>query len=211
MDSLDNELKQKIQPIINQAMQKFLGVTISEMVDDLSTKLQQPLFGIIINFDLDYKASKKDFKKKYIERLLILNYGNISEVAKIIDVDRRTIHRIIEELGIDIERIRKELLKPSYLKEESMRSAITETITQFKDIIHPVKLEKMYQNVPELTKNILQDIPQKDLSLKEAEIEFEKIYLKKKLEEFNGNVVKCAKAIGLRYETLLRKKKELGL
>jgi DNA-binding NtrC family response regulator len=48
-------------------------------------------------------------------------------------------------------------------------------------------------------------------TLKDAEEEFEKRFIVKALEENNFNVSKTSRKIGLRYETLHRKMKALGL
>ena len=49
------------------------------------------------------------------------------------------------------------------------------------------------------------------MTLKEAEQEFEKQYLSKALKEAKGSITKTAKKIGLRYETIIRKMKKLGM
>ena len=47
--------------------------------------------------------------------------------------------------------------------------------------------------------------------MKDAEREFEKKYLKAALQENDNNISKTARKIGLRFETLHRKLKSLGL
>ncbi len=69
----------------------------------------------------------------------------------------------------------------------------------------------MYKNVGELSEDIIEELPINQLSMKEAEEEFEKAFLKKALEESRGSVTKASKKIGLRYETLHRKAKKLGI
>ena len=69
----------------------------------------------------------------------------------------------------------------------------------------------MYKNVDSVSKDILDELPEKTVTLKQAEELFEKEYLSKALALNDGNVTKTAKKIGLRYETLLRKLKSLGL
>jgi len=69
----------------------------------------------------------------------------------------------------------------------------------------------MYNEIPELSKDIIKELPDQPLSLKEAEHEFEKLFLTKALQEHDGNQTETARAIGLRYETLHRKLKSLRL
>ena len=57
----------------------------------------------------------------------------------------------------------------------------------------------------------MDEIPIQEMSLKKAEYEFELAYFKKLLSEHDGNLSHMAKKIELRYETLLRKLKSLGL
>ena len=59
--------------------------------------------------------------------------------------------------------------------------------------------------------DIIKELPEGKLSLKEAEKDFDIKYLKQKLKENDNNIVRTSKAIGLRYESLHRKAKALGL
>ena len=72
-------------------------------------------------------------------------------------------------------------------------------------------MEKMYDATPRISKDIVEELPDMEMSLKKAEEEFEKEYLKVKLEENDNDIVKTAAKIKLRYETLLRKVKKLDL
>jgi len=69
----------------------------------------------------------------------------------------------------------------------------------------------MYQNIGEVTKELLIELPEEQLPLDKAEDEFERKYLTKALEENAWNITHTAEKIGLRYETLHRKIKELGI
>jgi len=206
---LEKVLKEKIEPIIDGAFQKFLGVTIKEISNDISDKLKKsPLLDFKINTDIPFKTAKKLFKKEYIKKILENSYGNISTVAKLTDTDRRSIHRLVKEFKIDINKIRKDMLKPAYLKQEAVKSIIDSTVKGYKDIIKSKKLEEVYKGSFDLSKDIIKELPTEILSLKKAEEEFEKQYLKKAIERFKTHT-KAAKAIGLRYETLIRKLNKL--
>jgi DNA-binding NtrC family response regulator len=151
------------------------------------------------------------FKKSYVSKLLQTHLGNISKVADILGVDRRSIHRLIKSLKINVDKIRDNLLSEQYAREEEVKDIIEETLGDYKGIISPEKLRKMYAGVPEISKDIIKELPKSPLSLKEAEEEFEKRFIVKALKENKFNISKTARKIGLRYETLHRKMKVLGL
>lgn len=210
-EDLEKVMKAKVKPIIDDAMQKFIGARIVELETDLSDRLANPLLEMEIDTSVGFKRAKEMFKKSYLVKLLQTHLGNITKVAEISGIDRRSIHRIIRELKIDVEKIRKNLLSEEYAREEEVKDIIETTLGEYKGIITPKKLKRMYGGVPELSKGILKELPKSPLTLKEAEEEFEKRYIIKALKENKFNISKTAKKIGLRYETLHRKMKALGL
>jgi len=210
--TLEKVMKEKINPMIEESLHKFLGVTINELNKDLSDKIEtNPLISFDINTALSFKTAKKLFKKQYLQNLIRNHYGNISDVAKVANIDRRSVHRAVQELKIDIDKVRKELLRPDYYKKEAIDEIFKATLDHYKGIIHPEKLEKVYREVPSLTKNIIKELPAMEMSLKEAEGEFERQYLKKALDENNWNISKTARKIKIRFETLHRKIKKLDI
>lgn len=48
------------------------------------------------------------FRKALIEGLLMENNGNLSEVARILEMDRSNVYRIAKGYGIDLNKYRKE-------------------------------------------------------------------------------------------------------
>ncbi len=201
-----------VEHIVSDAMRKALGVRISEISKDISGKLKKsPLLDFTINTKIKFKLAKKRFKQEYLRKLLRTSYGNISMVAKRAGVDRRSIHRIVKDAGIDVHKIREEMIKPYEVKQKAVGNIIEDVLEHYRTVIHPSKIEEVYKNVNNVSKDILDEIPDRQLSLKEAEEEFEKSYLSKALDENDGNATRTAKKIGLRYETLLRKLKSLGL
>ena len=209
---IDGKKKKYIDPIVTSAVQKVLGVNITELNRDISEKLNKSsLIGINIDTSKSFKDAKKYFKKKYLDRLLQINLGNISEAAKIAHVDRRSIHRLVKDEKVDVYKIRRELKKAYTIKQEEINTIIGDVLDNYKTIIHPIKMDQMYAHVPELSKDILDELPEEPKTLKEAEEEFEKEYLTKALKENNGNVSQTAKKIEIRYETLHRKMKKIGL
>ncbi|MBT3406473.1 hypothetical protein HN419_04865 [Candidatus Woesearchaeota archaeon] len=208
---LEREVR-NTEKIVSEAMHRIAGVTIAELNKDITAKLEKnPLFDFKINTNIPFKTSKKLFKKEYLRRLLQTNLGNISLAAKVADIDRRSIHRLINETGIEVGRIREEMIRPYEIKREAVNHMIENALDQYRTIIHPDKLKEMYRGVSEVSEDILEDLPVNQLTMKEAEEEFEKAYLRKALEDARGSVTKAARKIGLRYETLHRKAKKLGI
>ncbi|MFC1801545.1 helix-turn-helix domain-containing protein [Nanoarchaeota archaeon] len=210
-EDLEKALKEKIEPYLEETMQKFLGIKVDELEKDITDKIERKLIGYIIHTELSFKLAKNLFKKEFIKRLIQTHQGNVSEVAKLIGLDRRSIHRDIKKLDIDIRKLREKMYRVGYFKKEAMDSAIRKTLDTYKSILHPGKLKKFYEEVPLISENIVRFLPKKILSWKEAEEEFEKLYLSKVLEENKWNLSQTAKKIDLRYETLIRKIKKLKL
>ena len=211
-EKLEEEIKKKIKPIVDEAMHRFVGVKIDELSTDISDKLKKsPLLDFEIDSSLPFKKAKKRFIRFYVIKLLRLNYGNISLAAKAAGMDRRSIHRLVNELNINIDEYKKEILRPEYVKEENIKDAIADVLDHYKEILHPKKMELAYKSVPSLSKDLLKELPAAPPALKEAEEEFERNYFKKILEENKGNLTEISKKIRIRYETLLRKIKKLGL
>ena len=201
--TLEKVLKEKVEPLVEEAMHRFLGVTISEIGKDISDKIEKnPLISYLIDTSIPFKAAKKLFKKEFLTRLLQSHYGNVSSVAKITGMDRRSIHRAIKELGIDARKARKELIKTKYYQKEAVDAILKGTLDEYKTVIVPKKMKKMYENVDKISSDIIKELPVIEMTWKEAEKEFEKRYLQKALKENKNNISLAAKMIGLRYETL---------
>ncbi|MFQ5620860.1 MAG: helix-turn-helix domain-containing protein [Candidatus Nanoarchaeia archaeon] len=209
---LENVISKKVKPMLDKAMKEYLGITVNEIEADISDKLlKSPLLDVEINTSIPFKKAKEKFKQTYLLKLLKHKYGNVSMVADIADVDRRSVHRLVKKFGIDVHAMRKEMTKSTYLKEVRVTDVIENTLDSYKQVINPTRMESFYKNVPELSKNITKALPDNYLTLKEAEEEFEKQYVLRALEESGGNISKAARAVGLRYETMHRKMKQLGI
>ena len=210
---LEKEVRErKIAPVVDEAMHKVLGVSIDELTKDISEKLSaSPLLDIHIDTSMGFKEAKKRFKEDFLKKLLRISYGNITEVAKRAGVDRRSIHRIVKDAGINVDKIREEMVKPYEVRHKAVGHIIEDVLERYKGIIHPDKMQDVYLKVPEVSKDIMDEIDFRDISLDEAEEAFEKAFVEQSLKENKGNLAKTAKAIGIRYETLLRKIKDLGL
>jgi len=210
--NLEKVMKERINPMIQESLHKFLGVTINELNRELSDRIESnPLISFDINTSLSFKAAKKLFKKQFLQNLIRNHYGNVTEVARIAGIDRRSVHRAVIELKINITKVRKELLRPDYYKKEAIDDIFRRTLDQYKEVIHPEKLREVYKGVPSLTSDIVKELPAAEMTLKEAEMEFERQYLKKALDENSWNISLTSRKIKLRFETLHRKIKKLGI
>ncbi len=211
-ETLEQVIQTKIKPILETNLQRVLGVTIEELNKDISSRLQKnPLLDFPIDTSLSFKQAKKQFKNQYLKKLLQIRYGNVSEVAKLADIDRRSIHRIVKETKLNVNKIRHDMARAYDVKKETVHHIIEDVLDSYKEVIHPIKLEKAYANVEGVSKEILDQLPEEPLTLKEAETNFEREFLQKALKENNDNLAQTAKQIGLRYETLHRKIKKLGI
>lgn len=211
-EKLEKILDSKVKPIVEEAMQKHLGITINEIETDISDQLKKsPLLDIDIDTSIPFKEAKKNFKRKYITRLLQLNLGNISEVSRKAGIDRRSIHRLIRELDIDPEAYREILIRGTYIKQAEVKNIIESSLETYRNVLAPEKFESLYSHAPDISRNILRELPESILPLAESIKKFEKKYLSKALEENNHNISETARVIGLRFETLHRKLKSLKI
>ena len=208
---LEATIKEKVSPILEKTIEKNIGVSIPKLESDISDKLSKPHLDIYVPLHLNFKDAKKMFKKEFLRRELRFHLGNISNLAKAINLDRRSVHRAIKNLNIDIDNLRKGSGATIGDYEHMVDKTIRSTLDEYKEIIHPEKMEQMYQQVDALSRNIAKFLPHQDLSWKEAEKEFEKQFISQAIKSNQGNISKAAKKIELRVETLHRKAKKLGL
>ena len=211
-ETLEKVLKEKVGPLVEEAMHRYLGITVSEIKGDISDKIgKSPLLSYEINTSVSFKVAKKLFKKDFITRMLHSHRGNMGLVARITGLDRRSIYRAIKEFEINIRKIKSEAIRRDHYRKEAVDNILKNTLEGYKTILKPAKLKAMYKGVGKLSSDIVKELPIVEISWKEAEREFEKAYISKVLKEVNWNISKAAKKIRLRYETLHRKIKRLGL
>ena len=208
---LEDTIKEKVSPMLEEMMEKQWGISIPQIESDISDKLKHQTLRIYVPPNLEFNEAKKVFKKEFVKKELKLHKGNISHLAKVLGVDRRSIHRMIKDLGINVERLRKEQESKEEFQKGIIDKTIRSTLEQYKGLIKQQKMEKVYQEVPKLSRNIAKFIPLQEVTWKEAEREFEKQFLRHALEENEGVISKTADKIKIRPETLSRKIKKLGL
>ena len=208
---LETALKEKVEPLLEQTMERHLGISIPRIEADITDKLRQPGLNIYIPLNLNFPQAKKLFKKEFFKKEIKASQGNVSQLAKALNIDRRSIHRTIKDLGIKIKELRTKPTKPKEQQEDFISQQIRNTLEHYEEIIQPKKMEKIYEEVNNLSKNIAKFLPKEEFTWKEAEREFEKQFLYQALEENSWNIAKTAKKIKLRAETLHRKIKKFGL
>ncbi len=207
--NLEEALKEKVNPLLEETMEKSWGIVIPKIQSDITDNLKNPSLNVYIPQNLTFNAAKKHFKNEFIKKELRLHRGNISHLAKLLGVNRRSIHRTIKEFSIPV----RELTPKSEeeLQQAYVGTTIKNTLEHYKEIIQPQKMEKMYQELPNLTKSIARYLPLEELTWKEAEREFERQFLVQALRERQGNVPKTAQELKIRPETLYRKIKKLEI
>ncbi|MEK6874648.1 MAG: helix-turn-helix domain-containing protein [Nanoarchaeota archaeon] len=211
-ESLDIVVEEKVKPLLESAMYRYLGITIKEIQTDITDRLKKsPLLDYVIDPSLPFKEAKDGFKKQYILKVLRAHFGNVSAAANSAGIDRRSIHRLIKKYHIDLDQFRNILLRPAYIKELAISDIITKTLDNYKQIINAQRLDKLYKDAQQISKDIVKELPEIILSMAAAEEEFERRYLKQVMLIYNGKTKEIAHKIGLRYETLHRKLKALEI
>ncbi|MFH1276118.1 MAG: helix-turn-helix domain-containing protein [Candidatus Woesearchaeota archaeon] len=206
---LEETLKDKVSPLLEETMEKNWGITIPQLETDITDKLKNPQLQIYIPPHFSFSAAKKKFKAEFLKKELRLHLGNISQLAKTLGIDRRSVHRAIKTLDIDMENLRgkEDVDSREQMVDESIRSSLE----QYRELIQPQQLQKLYAEVPSLSRNIAKMLPHQDVTWKEAEKDFEKQFLSKSIKENQGNILEAAKKLKIRVETLYRKVKKLGI
>ena len=61
-ENLEKVITEKINPMLDNAMHEYLGITVNEIKDDISDKLKKtPLLDIDVNTSVNFKKAKEDF------------------------------------------------------------------------------------------------------------------------------------------------------
>lgn len=208
---LEEAIKDKVTPLLEESMEKQWGITIPKLESELTDRLKNPLLQLYVPSNLSFSAAKELFKSEFLKRELKLHAGNISQLAKILGMDRRSVHRTIRKLGIDIKETREQMQSLEEYQKDWVDRALRSTLDQYKEIIQPQKMEKMYREVGQLSENIAKVLPLQEITWKEAEKEFEKQFLSHALKDNNNSIKRTANALKIRTETLHRKIKKLRI
>lgn len=169
-ETIEEVLKTKVEPLVDKAMHRYLGITVDELRKDITEKIEDnPLISYDIDTSVPFKAAKKVFKKEFLTRMLQSHFGNVSEVAKITGLNRRSVHRAVKELHIDISKVRKKMIKTKFYQREAIYDILTSSLDDYKTIIRPNRLEKMYKNADKLSQTIVKTLPSIDMTWDDAE------------------------------------------
>ncbi len=203
--SLEDVMEER-KSIIQNIFNSYLGVSIKELNDDITRKLDNDMLDLIPENEKDYRKAKRIFIKHYLMRLLRKNYGNIKSTAKDLGVDRRTVHRFVDDFSIDLTSLRK---APSSYYKDKVYDALEGSIKRYEDVLHPKKLDNIYKKMPDISRSIAENTsPAPDPTLREAEDLFDAIFLKRNIE-ISDSLSEAAASMGMRYETLYRKMNRL--
>jgi DNA-binding NtrC family response regulator len=204
----ESDIAAKVRPLLEEAMHRHLGVHVSEIETDISDLLRSPLLGFLIDTATSYRHAKSAFQRFYLLRALRRSQGNISEAAVLLGISRRTLHRLLTRHAIHAAD-RREARAP-YARLTEVQGVIERALTAYRPALNPERFESLYRNAPELSKDIIRELPERMAPLDEAEREFERQYFSQLLKDA-PTVVAAARKAGIRYETLFRKLKSLGL
>ena len=201
---LEKVVTEKVKPIVDETIERIFKVNLPSISSDITDKIKASK-GFVVDTSIQFKEAKKQFKKHFLQKL-VSTFGNITEVSKIAGIKRESLHRLVKQFKIKTD----ESLK-HYMKKEAVKTIVEDTLDTYKTALNPKRVDDMYDSLPQLTEDIVEQLPEEPKTLKEAEHEFEKEYIKKALEENQNNISQTARKIGLRFETLHRKMKELGI
>ena len=201
---------EELNSIVEGSLKKHAGISIKELNKTITQTLENRLsFSIIL--PVTYKAAKRSFQKAYFQELLTLNLGNISKAAKSANLNRRQIHRICIDSGINPKEIRRQMIKPyNYLK-ENIQDIVEEKIESVKNSITKTEINKVYKKIPKIADNITEFMEEKISPYDEALMTFEKHYFKEILKITNNETSKAVKITGLSERQILRKIRELSI
>ena len=211
-NNLEETIKGKVALLLEETMEKSWGIYVPQVQSDITDKLQANLPAkFYVPAASSFQEAKKIFKSEFLKNQLHLHGGNISQLAKFAGLDRRSIHRAIKKLGIEIGNVRRELDLTNSHQEKMIDQTIRFALEGYRDIFQPQKMEKIYQEVPALSKNLAKLLPHNHLTWKQAEREFEKQFLMQALAEHKGKVAETARRLKIQAETLHRKITKLRL
>jgi DNA-binding NtrC family response regulator len=99
----------ELENLVKRAIIKTSGDTITVMelptVDDVRTGPSTPDMSQRPGFTTPYKdylsTIMRDAEEKYLLRMLRIHKGNINQIAKLMDIDRKTVYRKMAEYSID--------------------------------------------------------------------------------------------------------------
>src|SRR3989338_2289688 len=143
--SLEAAVKEKVAPLVEETMEKSWGITIPQIESDIADKLKNPLLQLYIPRNLNFPQAKKLFKTEFLKKELTQHLGNVSQLAKSLGIDRRSIHRAIKEFDLETKNFRHkesstEKSSVDKLQEEFVDKTIRSALEEYKQFIQPQQL-----------------------------------------------------------------------
>lgn len=161
-----------------------------------------------IDFSKPYKEAKREFVRQYLNDMLVLSFGNISKTAELANINRRHMHRLVNELHLNPDNSRKENMNPIVYLKEYISQISDDTDNEMTDLISE-KLDLQSHINEDITSIFLQN---SGLSTyEEALYIFEREYINKLLEENDFDIQKTASVLGISERTLYRKINKLNI
>lgn len=196
-----------LNSIVDDALRKHAKLSDNRINKTLIASLENRLSSTII-LPSTYKEAKKAFQRAYFQELLTLNLGNISKAAQTAGLNRRQIHRICSEVGVDLKNIRTTLVKPyNYLK-QNVQDLIEEKIEATRE---KNKFSSIYKNMPKISEEVAGFLEQKKESYGDALNSFEKHYFSGILKLADNDVDKASRIAELSERSIQRRMKELAI
>lgn len=206
---LESVIDVKIKPLVQAYQQKYLGIRVADIEADITDQLKRSaLLDIPIDAKMPYRQAKKAFKRAYLVRLLKQHLGNISTAADVAGIDRRSIHRLV--LSLRLPTNLRENAQPVYSRQTAVKGIVEDVLASYKAALSPIKYNAFSRQSEALSGEIVKELPESHLTLKEAEKAFEREYFGQLLAQ-SASIAEAAKKAKLRYEVLHRKLKMLGL
>lgn len=208
--NLDSVIDGRIKPLLQAYQQKYLGLRVADIEQDISDQLKNStLLDIAVDVSLPYKQAKKAFKRAYLLQLLQLHLGNISTAATAAGVDRRSVHRLVGSLRLPTASLREDA-QPAYVRKNAVQTIVEDVVESYRGALNPSKYKALYAHSEALSADIVKELPESHLTLKEAERAFERAYLGQLLAS-GISIAAAARKAKLRYEVLHRKLKLLNI
>ncbi len=202
-NTVGDKLEEKILPVVEGALEKYLGVRIEKLEVEVSNKIRL-VWRPFVDTNLKYKEAKRLFRTQYVTKVLSAHFGNVAEVARLLGVNRRTLHRLLASRLQDVRLFRQELHREEYFRTEAVKGAFQSVLPAYSSILHPERIRSLYSHADDVSRQISGEVPFATISLGDADDEFDNQYITTLLNK-TGSVTKAARLAGIRAETLHRK------
>ena len=200
----------ELNTIIEKTFKKYIGVSIKELNETLAHSIDNRMIESVSG-KIPFKLAKNSFLKQYFTELLTFCHGNISKAAIIAQINRRHIHRLCNELSLDITNFRENMIKPYLYLKENVATVIEKEVENFSESIHPNKIKTIYSNINKISKKITDVVEHRIASFDDAIHAFESNYFTSvmRLSGFDTSV--AANMAEISERSIHRKIKELQI